>query len=281
LTAKADFGPGVNQNGLLDAATPLRSAPNESSQVIAFQAVASDTVTSFPGGEDVTDGGAGGRAIENGVNHAQVTVAQEVAVDIQLILGQLGVNLETSRLGRKHVFDDFLRGRLVSLLAMGLSIRQAGAALGLSHNAVWKELKRNPELKEQVTAARFQAQIEPLLVILRESKRSWRAATWVVNFLQKQIREREETPDESRERRDAEFEESIVRSEESSLAAEERRKARQQAERRRQVEEETEMLRREREQRKARKEARAAAEQTKPRSVVGVIASGGRSGSAP
>jgi hypothetical protein len=47
-----------------------------------------------------------------------------------------------------------------------------------------------------VNAARFQAQIEPLLVILRESKRSWRAATWLINYLSKSAGVCEETLDE-------------------------------------------------------------------------------------
>jgi hypothetical protein len=161
---------------------------------------------------------AGERADENGVNHAQVVVASEDAPEIAPLLVQLGVNLEAARLGRKHVFDDFLRGRLVSLLAMGLSIRQSAAALGLSHVAVWKELKRNPDLEEQINAARTQAQIEPLLVILRESKRSWRAATWVLKHLQRQMAQRDETPEEQRARMREEYaasrEESFKESEE-------------------------------------------------------------------
>ena len=52
------------------------------------------------------------------------------------------------------------------MICARLTLRQAGSALGLSHNAVWKELKRNPELNDQVNAARFQAQIEPLLSVV-------------------------------------------------------------------------------------------------------------------
>jgi hypothetical protein len=109
---------------------------------------------------------------------------------------------------------------------MGLSLRQSGAALGMSHVAISKELKRNPELTEQVTAARFQAQIEPLLVILRESKRSWRAATWVVNYLQKQIREREETREEAFERNLEKNETRRLQNEASDLAAKQRKEER-------------------------------------------------------
>jgi hypothetical protein len=184
-------------------------------------------------GEVVEQRGAGYHETQNPGNHSEVVATPDVAVEIQLLLGQLGVNLAEARVGRKHVFDDFLRGRLVSLLAMGLSLRQAGAALGMSHVAISKELKRNPELTEQVTAARFQAQIEPLLVILRESKRSWRAATWVVNYLQKQIREREETREEAFERNLQENEARRLQSEASDLAAKQRKEERDLAEFRR------------------------------------------------
>jgi hypothetical protein len=173
---------------------------------------------------------AGKRGQKNGVNQAQVIVPPEHVAEIAPFLVQLGVNLEAPRSGRKHVFDDFLRGRLVSLLAMGLSIRQSAAALGLSHVAVWKELKRNPELEEQVNAARYQAQVEPLLVILRESKRSWRAATWVLNYLQRQIKEREETPDETRRRQREERDEDHRRwDEQTDKQFERNRKARAKA----------------------------------------------------
>jgi hypothetical protein len=69
-------------------------------------------------------------------------------------------------------------------------------------------MKQNPELAEELNAARHQAQIQPLLVILRESKRSWRAAAWVVRFLQAQVQTHEETPDEARARKIAEGAES-------------------------------------------------------------------------
>ena len=133
---------------------------------------------------------------QNPVNHAQVVVPAEFPDEIRQRLAQIGVNLRESQLGRKHVFDEFLRGRLVSLLAMGLTLRQSAAALGLSHNAIWKELRKNVELSEQVNAARFQAQIEPLLVILRESRQNWRAATWLINYLNRALSKPEESCDE-------------------------------------------------------------------------------------
>jgi hypothetical protein len=212
FTAKADFAPGVNQIVLAGVSPPGDGSPHRASQPVAGPAVTSDELEPSSRGALSQTWGAGERETEKRVNHAQVVVPQEAPIELQLLLGNLGVNLTPAQRGRKFVFDDFLRGRLVSLLAMGLSLRQAAAALGLSHSAVWKELKRNPDLTEQVTSARFQAQIEPLLVILRESKRSWRAATWIVNHLQRQVSQREETPDEARVRRQEETDELRVRS---------------------------------------------------------------------
>jgi IS30 family transposase len=144
----------------------------------------------------LADEGAGEHASENRVNRTQVTVPERVPDEVRQLLVRIGVNLHAAVPGRKHVLDEFMRGRLVSLLAMGLTLRQAASALGLSHVAIWKELKRNAGLSEEVNAARFQAQIEPLLVILRESKRSWRAATWLINYLSKSLAASEETLDE-------------------------------------------------------------------------------------
>jgi hypothetical protein len=200
LTAKADFGPGVNQmpaGGEASGGCQLRS---ESPQPHVAPAVVAKETEPSDGREFPADDRPGGHEAPNRVNHAQVVVPQGTQDEIQQLLARIGVNLEAARAGRKNVFDEFLRGRLVSLLAMGLSIRQSAAALGLSHNAVWKELQRNPEVSEQVNAARFQAQIEPLLVVMRESRRSWRAATWLLNYLGKQIGSHEETPDEARRR---------------------------------------------------------------------------------
>ena len=80
-----------------------------------------------------------------------------------------------------------MQGRLALLLAMGLAIRHAAAALAFSRVTVEKVLKRNPALSEQANAARFQPQIEPLVAVFRESKRNWRAATRLMNYLSKSV----------------------------------------------------------------------------------------------
>jgi hypothetical protein len=116
-------------------------------------------------------------------NVAQAEALQEVEDEIAALRQRRRGNVPPASNFRPGAIDDFARGRLVTLLAMGLSIRQAAAAVGVSHTAVRKELKRNPELTAQLAAAREHARLEPLLVIIRESKRSWRAATWLMKYL--------------------------------------------------------------------------------------------------
>ena len=197
LTATPDFAPGVNQTTAGAKPLVVERSTESGPQPVGAQHVMTQCEGGVIEAADSKNGRAGGQETEKPVNHTQVVVPQETPTEMQQLLVKIGVNLQVNQLGRKRVLDAFMRGRLVSLLAMGLTLRQSAAALGLSHNAIWKELKKNAELSEQVNAARFQAQIEPLLVILRESKRSWRAATWLVNYLSKSLSRREESADES------------------------------------------------------------------------------------
>ncbi len=196
LTGSPGFSSGVNQNDAQAFASEPAPLGDGESQVAMGAMVMTGQASECDAAHDSATDSAGGQAPQNPVNHAQVVVPEEFPDEIRQQLAQIGVNLRASQMGRKYVFDEFLRGRLVSLLAMGLTLRQSAAALGLSHNAIWKELRKNAELSEQVNAARFQAQIEPLLVILRASKSNWRAATWLINYLNKSLGKREESWDE-------------------------------------------------------------------------------------
>jgi hypothetical protein len=196
LTATPDFPSLVNQTDVDAHHDPAPTDADGPAQSVG----AVDVGTEAPG-EMIAPAGAaissaGEQEPQNPVNHTEVVVPPDLPDEMQRLLAKIGVNLRVNQLGRKHVLDAFMRGRLVSLLAMGLTLRQAAAALGLSHSAIWKELRKNAELSEQVNAARFQAQIEPLLVILRESKRSWRAATWLIDYLSKSLMKYEQTRDE-------------------------------------------------------------------------------------
>jgi hypothetical protein len=102
--------------------------------------------------------------------------------------------------GRPAAFDERSKGQLIALLALGLSLRQAASLLGVHHSTISSTLKADPALAEEITAARFQAQVQPLACVVRESRRSWKAATWLLKYLDGKIASHEETPEERRAR---------------------------------------------------------------------------------
>ena len=75
----------------------------------------------------------------------------------------------------------------MALLALGMSLRQAAAVLGVSHNTIRNAVKSDAALAEEITAARFQAQLQPLACVIREARRSWKAATWLLKYLDGKI----------------------------------------------------------------------------------------------
>jgi hypothetical protein len=102
------------------------------------------------------------------------------------------------------VLDAEARGKLIALLVVGFSLRQAAGVIGVSHTALRKLLARDPELMTEVNVSRSRAAMEPLAVVIRESKRSWRAATWLLKYLDSKLYSREETLDEWEQRMEEE-----------------------------------------------------------------------------
>lgn len=191
LTATPDFMRFVSDRGAqpsVDSAAADSTPASQGNGGVEVAPVAAGQLISV---EIAPATSAGEQQTPNRVSQTQVAIAQHVPEEVRELLLKIGVNLHAVEPGRKHVLDEFMRGRLVSLLAMGLTLRQAAAALGLSHVSIWKALRKDETLAEEVNAARFQAQIEPLLVILRESKRSWRAATWLIGYMNKWLNKRE------------------------------------------------------------------------------------------
>lgn len=126
--------------------------------------------------------------------------------------------LSQARRGRPAAFDEHARGKLVALLALGLSVRQSATVLGVTHPTVLRALNADPDLREEVAAARYQAQLQPLGCVIREAQRSWRAATWLLKYMDGKLSGHEETPDEKREREHREKAEEQLRCEEREAA---------------------------------------------------------------
>jgi hypothetical protein len=105
------------------------------------------------------------------------------------------------RRGRPLAMDEFHKGKLVGLMTYGLTFRQAAAMLGVDHKTVLNTMKRDAELAVEVADARLAAVARPLMKIIAESERSWRAATWLVKYLERRMAfAQEETPEERAER---------------------------------------------------------------------------------
>jgi hypothetical protein len=94
-------------------------------------------------------------------------------------------------------------------------------------------LNADPDLREEVASARYQAQLQPLGCVIREAQRSWRAATWLLKYMDGKLAGHEETPDERREREHRELQEEQLRLEEreaSRLARAKQRREKYEAE---------------------------------------------------
>jgi hypothetical protein len=91
-------------------------------------------------------------------------------------------------------------------------MRQAASVLGVSHTTIQKTLKADPSLADEIATSRFQAQLQPLACVIREARRSWKAATWLLKYLDSKIATHEETPDERRARQQRETDEFFARS---------------------------------------------------------------------
>ncbi|HUE72641.1 MAG TPA: hypothetical protein VMP01_17275 [Pirellulaceae bacterium] len=92
---------------------------------------------------------------------------------------------QRNRGGRPTVVDDQLKGKMVILLATGLSMRQTAAFLGITHPTVSAAIAADPELAADIADARVRAELHPLAQLIREGGRSWKTAVWLLDFLEK------------------------------------------------------------------------------------------------
>lgn len=73
--------------------------------------------------------------------------------------------------------------RVLLAVSLGLSLRQAAAMVGCHHTTLVKRAKRDKQFADAIARARLEARGNPLLEIYKASKTSWRAAAWLLNYL--------------------------------------------------------------------------------------------------
>lgn len=78
--------------------------------------------------------------------------------------------------------------QVLTYVACGYSLRQAAAAVGRSHATFVKLKQRDPQFAARLLQHRELARDKPLQALLKASEHSWRAAAWLLKYLDGQER---------------------------------------------------------------------------------------------
>jgi hypothetical protein len=87
--------------------------------------------------------------------------------------------------GRPRLLTDEVRRQVVLLLSVGLSRRRAAERVGVSHTTISQAAKNDPDFAAELERAEDLAGAERNLHIAALSRRSWKAAAWLVVHHQK------------------------------------------------------------------------------------------------
>ena len=74
------------------------------------------------------------------------------------------------------------------LISYGHSLRQAASQIGRSHMTLSRYMKNDPEFAEQVERYRGYAESDAMAEVVKASRRSWRAAAWLLTYLERRER---------------------------------------------------------------------------------------------
>ena len=101
----------------------------------------------------------------------------------QIVIPSTGRFLQRSGGGRPTVVNQELREKIVLLLGGGASLTQAAALVGIARSTLSLAMARNEDFAREVHEARQRAMLFPLNCLLREASRNWRAAAWLLCYL--------------------------------------------------------------------------------------------------
>ena len=82
--------------------------------------------------------------------------------------------------GRVRVMTSEARRAICCYLQAGLSRRQAAAFVGCHHTAITKAAQRDAQFAAELEQAERQSEALPMLRVVKASRKSWRAAAWLV-----------------------------------------------------------------------------------------------------
>lgn len=97
--------------------------------------------------------------------------------------------------GRPKSLDAEAKKGICALIAQGFSLKQAATYFACHRDTIRNERRRDPHFDANLRRALEMADIQPLDLIHRAAKTSWRAAAWLVEFrrrVKKEVREARE-----------------------------------------------------------------------------------------
>jgi hypothetical protein len=71
----------------------------------------------------------------------------------------------------------------VACMACGMTLRGAARAIGRTHPTLIRRMRRDRQFAQQMRQAKRRARLDPLEQIRRSSRKSWRAAAWLLKYL--------------------------------------------------------------------------------------------------
>ena len=77
------------------------------------------------------------------------------------------------------------KAQVAVLMSYGHSLRQAAARIGRSHMTISRHLKKDAAFAELVESYRRDTESNALVEVVQASKRSWRAAAWLLQYLER------------------------------------------------------------------------------------------------
>ena len=114
-------------------------------------------------------------------------ILQPAAIDFDELARQQAVKQDQPATNSKRntPLTESEEDQFLLCLRYGFSIRQAAAAVGCSHSTMVKRAKRDEAFAKKIKQAQANARIDPLWEITIASRKSWRAAAWLLTYLER------------------------------------------------------------------------------------------------
>lgn len=88
--------------------------------------------------------------------------------------------------GRPAMITPAVQERICTLLSVGFSRRQAAAYVEIDQSTISRTAKRDPEFAACLKRAEEKASLQPMLTVISEAQKNWRAAAWLLQYKARQ-----------------------------------------------------------------------------------------------